>query len=88
MLNMISAGEIKRLVDERPFTPFRIIMSSGDRYEIRHPEQAFVTKARIYIGLRPDQRGIPEDSEICSVLHITSVEPLKNGKRKSHRAVN
>lgn len=80
---MITAGEIKRLLDERPFTPFRLIMSSGEKYEITHPEQAFVTRARIYIGSGPDERGIPEDSEICSVLHVSSLEPIRrNGRRR------
>jgi len=82
----MTAGEIKRLLDERPFTPFRIVMSSGDRYDVRHPEQAFVTKARIYVGLRPDMKGIPEDSEICSVLHIASVEPIRSARRKNTRS--
>jgi hypothetical protein len=82
---MMTAGEIKCLLDERPFTPFRIVMSSGDKYEIRHPEQAFVTRARIYVGLRPDQKGIPEDSEICSVLQIAAVEPIKASRRKPTR---
>jgi hypothetical protein len=39
------------LLQERPFKPFRIVMSSGQAYEVRHPEMAFVTKTDMLIGI-------------------------------------
>ena len=69
----------RNLLTKRPFEPFRVVMSSGERYDVRHPEMAFLTRTTLYIGTGDDQ-GIPEDPAFCSLLHITAVEPLSNGK--------
>ena len=35
---------VRDLLRQRPFRPFRVVMSSGDAYEVRNPEMAWVTK--------------------------------------------
>ena len=47
----MTAEALRDGMQRRPFEPFRITMSSGDAYEIRHPEMAFLTRAEIIIGL-------------------------------------
>jgi hypothetical protein len=32
-------NEIDRLLDRNPFAPFKLILTSGDRYEITRPRQ-------------------------------------------------
>lgn len=63
------------LLSERPFRPFGVVMSSGDRYEVRHPEMAMLLKTDILIGVE-DEEGFPTRFKICSLLHVTAVEPL------------
>jgi hypothetical protein len=72
------------LLHKRPFEPFRIVMSSGERYEVRHPEMAFLTRATLYVGTDVDH-GIPDEAAMCSLLHITAVEPLRNGRSTRRR---
>lgn len=46
-------------------------------YEVRHPEMAFVTKTDMLVGIDVEDDGIPAQFKICSLLHITAVEPLE-----------
>jgi hypothetical protein len=68
----------RNLLSERPFKPFRVIMSSGKTYEVRHPEMAFVTKSDLLVGIDIEDDGVPAEFKICSLLHITAVEPLSS----------
>lgn len=79
---MISSKAFKRLLSKRPFEPFQVVMSSGERYAIKHPEMALLTRRTLYVGLGADADEIPADAEICSLLHVTAIEPLRNGKLK------
>ncbi len=65
------------LLKEQPFKPFRLVMSSGQTYEVRHPEMAMLTKTDILVGLEVEEDGIPARFKICSMLHMTAIEPLE-----------
>ena len=64
------------LLTDRPFRPFRLVMSSGQTYEVRHPEMAMLTRTDILVGLDESNDGIPARFKICSLLHVTAIEPL------------
>jgi len=71
---------IRELLARRPFSPFRVILSSGDAFEIRHPEFAWLVKGGLYVGL-PGATGngegeLPERAVFCSALHLAEVEQL------------
>jgi len=65
------------LLASRPFKPFRVVMSSGEKHEVRHPEMAFLSKTSLYVGTDLED-GIPAEFRICSLLHVTTVEPIEN----------
>lgn len=65
------------LLNERPFKPFRLVLSSGQSYEVRHPEMALLTKTDILVGTDAEPDGVPSRFKICSMLHVTAVEPLE-----------
>ena len=67
---------LRDLLKQQPFRPFRIVMSSGQAYDVRHPEMAWLTGANIFVGVGEIDEGIPAEARICSLLHVTSVEPL------------
>lgn len=67
------------LLRRRPFQPFRLIMSSGESYDVRHPEMAMLTRNDILIGTDVDE-GVPSEFKICSLLHVATIEPLKTSK--------
>ena len=67
---------LRELMTQRPFKPFRLVMSSGVSYEVRHPETALLTRTSILIGIDIADDNVPTEFKICSLLHIASVEPL------------
>ncbi|MGA2441483.1 MAG: hypothetical protein ABSH08_11025 [Tepidisphaeraceae bacterium] len=74
---------IEELRSRRPFEPFRIVTSSGDRYEVRHPELLLRVKNGLYVG--QGGRGKEADrAAFISLLHVSAVETGGNGARK-HR---
>ena len=68
----------RNLLNERPFRPFRLVMSSGQTYEVRHPEMAMLTRTDILVGVDEADDGIPAEFKICSLLHVTAVEPASS----------
>ena len=66
----------RELLAQRPFRPFRLVMSSGQAYEVRHPEMAILTRTDMLVGVEPGEDDIPAEFRICSLLHVTTVEPL------------
>jgi hypothetical protein len=67
---------LRDLLATRPFRPFRLVMSSGQTYEVRHPEMAWLTRSDILVGIDQTDEGVPAEFKICSLLHVTAVEPL------------
>lgn len=57
--------------------PFRIVMSSGEQYEVRHPEMAWLTRTSILVGYDQTDDGVPAEFRTCSLLHVTAIEPLE-----------
>lgn len=66
----------REMLAQRPFQPVRLITSSGQAYEIRHPEMAFLTRTSILIGLDAAEDNIPAEFKIVSLLHVTAIEPI------------
>lgn len=64
------------LLHAKPFQPFRLVMSSGEKYEVRHPEMAWLTRTDILVGIGETRDNIPSRFKICSLLHITAIEPI------------
>lgn len=64
------------LLTQRPFKPFRLAMSSGRSYEVRHPGMTLPTRTDPLVGVGDTEEGVPAEFRICSLLHITSVQPI------------
>ncbi len=64
------------LLTQKPFKAFRLVMSSGETYEVRHPEMAWLTRTSILVGIDVPDDCIPAEFKICSLLHVTAVEPV------------
>lgn len=66
----------REMLTRRPFQPVKVILSSGQSYEIRHPETALLTRANLLIGVDVADDGVPAEFKILSLLHVTAIEPL------------
>jgi hypothetical protein len=68
----------REILTRRPFNPVKLTLSSGQSYEIRHPEVALLTRTSILIGVDVADDGVPSEFKIISLLHVTAIEPLAN----------
>lgn len=78
--------DFKGLLEAKPFEPFRIIMSSGESYEVRHPEMAKLLRTKLLVFLDPDREGIADQFRMCSLLHVTVVEPMSASRKRRRSA--
>jgi hypothetical protein len=65
----------RELLTQQPFKPFRLVMSSGQAYEVLHPEMALLTRTDILVGVGETDEGVPAEFRICSLLHVATIEP-------------
>jgi len=75
----------RKLLAQRPFKPFRLVMSGGQSYEVRHPKMAMLTRSDILVGVEETDEGVPADFRICSLLHVTAIEPLPSSTTRRRR---
>ena len=66
----------REMLSRRPFQPVKLTLSSGQTFEIRHPEMAMLTRTSILIGTDVAEDGVPQEFKIISLLHVASMEPL------------
>jgi hypothetical protein len=68
--------EFLRLLRQGPFLSFRLHLSTGMTFEVRHPELASLERTTVWLSLpavlRP--RRIAEREVVVSLLHIVWVE--------------
>jgi len=74
---------IKKRLDRRPFEPFRLHITGGDRVEIRHPELAFLTRYSVVVG-HGAREGVADYVLEYSLIHIVKIEPV-NGRQRAAR---
>ena len=72
-------SDIRQFLDRRPFQPFRVTLTDGRTYEVRHPEMVMVGRSAIAIGLpAPDESEPVYDRMVTvSLIHIMQIEPLE-----------
>ena len=65
----MNEANMRQFLNVRPFEPFVVVMSSGDRHVVKHPENALLTKTKIVIA-NPENDTLA----ICALLHVATVE--------------
>jgi hypothetical protein len=66
----------REMLSRRPFQPVKLTLSSGQSYEIRHPEMAMLTRRSLLIGIDVAPDGVPAEFKIISLLHVTAIEQM------------
>ena len=70
-------NEVQEVLRRQPFQPFRVRLSTGQGYEIRHPEFAALTKTSLFVGDPAGDEGFPNRMIQCDLLHVVAVEPIQ-----------
>ncbi len=65
-------------LSKRPFEPFRIQVSDGTSYDVRHPELVMVGIGSVAIGVPPAGVAKPvyQRIETVSLMHVVKLLPL------------
>jgi len=73
--------ELLSYLQRRPFEPFRIRLTDGEGYDVRHPEMVLPALQTAEIGL-PHDPALPIAGRIVTVslAHIVRLEPLDVAK--------
>lgn len=63
---------------QKPFRPFRLIVSEGGVYDVRHPEWIMVGRDSVVIGQAKDPAQDFYDSTVMvDLIHVVRMEPLE-----------
>ena len=74
---MLTAEDIRAHARELPFTPFRITTSSGETFDVTHPDLVMVGRRDVVIGIpKPDKPTLHDQTVKVGILHITSLLDL------------
>lgn len=78
----MSPEELRDLCKQQPFEPFRVVLTDGKAYDVRHPDLLWVGHRTAYVGLtgRPGQTFF-ERSVRVDLLHIVRAEPIEGVSR-------
>jgi hypothetical protein len=75
----MTAEELRDTLRERPFEPFRIVLTDGATYDVRHPDLLWVGQRVAYVGLTGDaSQTFFERSVKIDLFHIVRLEPLNS----------
>lgn len=71
--------DILQALRKRPFEPFRLLISDGTSYDVRHPEVALVGIGSLVIGIpAAGQTQLPyERYETIALNHVVKMLPLE-----------
>jgi hypothetical protein len=75
----MSQQDLLEMLRHRPFQAFRIHVSDGTAYEIRHPEMMVVGRSKALVIFPPEGIPLPaiDRYEAVALLHITRLEPVE-----------
>ena len=73
----MSFEELHAAARRQPFTPFRLTLTTGDTYDIRHPDMIMVGRRTVAIGISRRAGATTNDLIMqIDLLHIVAIEAL------------
>jgi len=75
----MTAENLLAFTRRRPFLPYRIHVTGGQAYDVRHPDQVIVLRSRIVIGVGGED-GVPDHIEHIALLHVVRIEELESAR--------
>jgi hypothetical protein len=69
--------QLSEVLHQKPFEPFRMVMTDGKGFEIRHPDLLMVGRRTVIVGLTGDPAHTYFERTVkVDLLHIIRLEPL------------
>ena len=74
---VFSSDDIQRRLRQSPFIPVRIIISSGQTFDVLHPDLVLVGRRDITIGMASTENPTQyEQTTRVPIMHVTALEDL------------
>ena len=74
---MFNADDIQTRLRERPFVPVRLVTSSGQSYDIRHPDLVLVGRRFLIIGTASNENPTQiEAASRVAILHVADLQDI------------
>ena len=74
---MFTPDEIQSRLRERPFVPLRIVTSSGQAYDISHPDLVLVGRRALIVGVPSNDNPAQfETASRLAILHVSDLQDL------------
>jgi hypothetical protein len=72
-------NDLQDAARHQPFDPFRVLLTTGAVYDIRHPDLIMVGRRAAIIGVTNEPGGTAFERTIkVDLLHIVAIEELPN----------
>jgi hypothetical protein len=73
----VTQKELHGAARRQPFEPFRVILTTGATYDIRHPDLIMVGRRSAIIGVTNEPTGAVYDRTVkVDLLHVVGIEEL------------
>jgi len=71
--------ELQKALRREPFQPFRLHLTNGQTFDIRHQEFAALMRTSDFVGFSSGDDEIPDRMIQCDLLHVVALDPI-NGE--------
>jgi hypothetical protein len=73
----MALDDLLEALRRRPFVPFRLTLTEGSTYEVRHPELCMPGRRSVVIGIpAPDRELVYDRYVVADLFHVVKLEPL------------
>ncbi len=74
---MLTADDIRDRVRLRPFLPLRLVTSSGETYDVYHPDLIMLGRREVTVGIPSGESPTYYDRQArIAIMHITALHDL------------
>ncbi len=74
----MTRSDLLPYVRQKPFRPFRLVLSEGTAYEVRHPDLIMVGRDGVVIGQSKDpEQDFFDTTVLIDLWHVVRLEPLE-----------
>jgi hypothetical protein len=74
---MFTETEIKARIKQQPFVPLRIVTSSGETFDVYHPDNVMAGRREVIVGNTvADNPASFEGISRIAIMHITALHDL------------
>jgi hypothetical protein len=76
---MLRPEDVLKQLQKRPFEPFRIHLTDGKTYDVKHPELVITGERFLVVGEpRPGKNGaVAASYDTVTLMHVVRLEPIQ-----------